>query len=535
MDALASDDIFLFEGFRLERRGGGLLRRDEHGVFVPVAIGSRAVDVLGVLAERPGDLVLRDEIIAAVWPTTVVGDNNLNMQIAALRRILDDRRSEGSCIQTVAGRGYRFAAAVTRIAVGARAGVTALPESGVGLRPRLSIIVLPFTSLSDDPERPYFADAITEDLATDLSRIGGMLVISPNTAFTYRNKLVDTKQIGRELGVRYLLLGSVQRSENRVRVTARLIDAETDSHLWAERFAGDTGDLFALQDEITSRIAVALNLALVRAEVARPTANPDARDYVLRGRAVLNKPPTHESYAEAIGLFERALELDPWSVQAQSWSALALANRVLGQMAASAEIDIARAEGLVGRALAELPSSPLAHFAKGQILRAQRRFEEAIPEFEMVVAADRNAPAAISILGSCKFFAGSTEEMIPAQEQAIRLSPRDPVIGIWYGRVGEVHLLQSRADEAIPWFEKARSANPGLPYAHAFLASVYALTDKSERAAVELAEARRLASNDRFSSLARLRAVGNWGVPKIRALYETTYIEGLRKAGIPEE
>jgi TolB-like protein len=390
MDALASDDIFLFEGFRLERRGGGLLRRDEHGVFVPVAIGSRAVDVLGVLAERPGDLVLRDEIIAAVWPTTVVGDNNLNMQIAALRRILDDRRSEGSCIQTVAGRGYRFAAAVTRIAVGARAGVTALPESGVGLRPRLSIIVLPFTSLSDDPERPYFADAITEDLATDLSRIGGMLVISPNTAFTYRNKLVDTKQIGRELGVRYLLLGSVQRSENRVRVTARLIDAETDSHLWAERFAGDTGDLFALQDEITSRIAVALNLALVRAEVARPTANPDARDYVLRGRAVLNKPPTHESYAEAIGLFERALELDPWSVQAQSWSALALANRVLGQMAASAEIDIARAEGLVGRALAELPSSPLAHFAKGQILRAQRRFEEAIPEFEMVVAADRN-------------------------------------------------------------------------------------------------------------------------------------------------
>jgi TolB-like protein len=283
MNALASDDIFLFEGFRLHWRGGGLLRRDEHGVFVPVAIGSRALDVLGVLVERPGDLVSRDEIIAAVWPTTVVGDTNLNMQIAALRRVLDDRRSAGSCIQTVAGRGYRFVAAVTRLATEARAGATALPSIDVGPRPRLSIIVLPFTNLSDDPEQPYFADAITEDLATDLSRIGGMLVISPNTAFTYRNKLVDTKQIGRELGVRYLLLGSVQRSDSQVRVTARLIDAETDSHLWAERFASDTGDLFALQDEITSRIAVALNLALVRAEATRPTANPDTRDYFFAG------------------------------------------------------------------------------------------------------------------------------------------------------------------------------------------------------------------------------------------------------------
>jgi TolB-like protein len=143
--------------------------------------------------------------------------------------------------------------------------------------PHLSIVVLPFTNLSDDREQQYFADAITEDLTTDLSRIAGMLVISCNTGFTYRDKPIDTKRIGRELSVRYVLEGSVQRSGNRVRVNAQLIDAEADAHLWAERFAGDAGDLFALQDEVTSRIAVALNLELVAAEAARPTVNPSSR------------------------------------------------------------------------------------------------------------------------------------------------------------------------------------------------------------------------------------------------------------------
>jgi TolB-like protein/class 3 adenylate cyclase len=172
--------------------------------------------------------------------------------------------------------------------------------------PRLSIVVLPFTNLSDDGEQQYFADAITEDLTTDLSRIADMLVISRNTAFTYRNKGVDTKQIGRELGVRYVLAGSVQRSGNRVRVTAQLIDAETDAHLWAERFDGHTGELFVLQDEITSRIAVALNLELVATEAARATEHPDALDYILRGRAVVSKLATRDNYAGAISFFERA-------------------------------------------------------------------------------------------------------------------------------------------------------------------------------------------------------------------------------------
>src|SRR5205814_1331906 len=167
--------------------------------------------------------------------------------------------------------------------------------------PRLSIVVLPFTNLSDDREQQYFADGITEDLTTDLSRLENMFVISRNTAFTYRNKPINTKQIGRELGVRYVLEGSVRRSGSRVRVNAQLIDAETDAHLWAERFDGDIGDLFALQDEITSSVAVALNLELVNAEAARPTDNPDALEYIFRGRAIAaGKAPSAENCGEAI-------------------------------------------------------------------------------------------------------------------------------------------------------------------------------------------------------------------------------------------
>jgi adenylate cyclase len=312
-----------------------------------------------------------------------------------------------------------------------------------------------------------------------------------------------------------------------------LIEAATDAHLWAERFDRDTGNLFGLQNEITSRIAVALSLELVSAEAARPTDNPDALDYILRGRAV-NKPPSRDTYAEITGLFERALALDPRSVEAQSRLANALVGRVLDQMSDSAAADMARAEGLIGQALAASPRFYLPHMAKAQLLRAQRRCQEAIPEYETVIALYRNWAGAYSHLGWCKFLSGSIEEAIPAQEQAIRLSPRDPN-GIPYLRIALVHLVQSRTDEAILWLEKARSAIPAHPSPHAYLASAYALKGDAERAATELAGARRLVSDDRYSSLTRLRAVGDWGVPKVRALFEATCFAGLRKAGMPEE
>jgi adenylate cyclase len=417
--------------------------------------------------------------------------------------------------------------------------LSARPAASVAqlaVAPRLSIVVLPFANLSNDPEQQYFDDGISEDLTTDLSRIEGMFVISRNTAFTYRKKPVDTKQIGRELGVRYVLEGSVRRSGNRVRINIQLIDSETDAHLWAERFDRDTSDLFALQDEITGRIANALNLALIGVEAARPTEHPDALDYILQGRAAFSRPTTRDSLAEAIGLFERALALDPHSVEAQSWLARMLVGRVSNQMSSTEAADIARAEGLIAKALAVSPSNPLAHYAKGFLLATQNRRAEAIPEFEAVVAADRNWAAAIAQLGRCRFVVGSIEEMIPAQEQAIRLSPRDPLIYAWCFWIGQGHLLQSRTEEAIVWLVKACSANPAVPSVHAWLASAYALKGESERAAGELAEARRLNGDDRYSSMVRLRAVVRvWGAPKISALREATFLSGLRKAGMPEE
>ena len=604
------DEVFQFEGFRLQRPGGDLYRRDECGIFVPIAIGSRALDVLGVLVGRPGDLVSRREIIAAVWPSTVVEDSNLSMQIAALRRVLDDGRAEGSCIQTIAGRGYRFVASVTRVksspvlisgqlsgngaegpaaeqaeprssATPSHSRVTpsiALPKKHQRLRrgilaiiagalcllaavvalrnwpslspwgdisaPRLSIVVLPFVNLGNDPEQQYLADALTEDLTTEMSRIADMFVISSGTAFTYRNKPVDTKQIGRELGVRYVLEGSLQRSSNRLRINLQLIDSGTSAHLWAERFDRDMTDLFVLQDEITSRIAFRLNGELATAAASHPTDQPDALDYTLKGRAALDIRPISDHYEQAIHSFEQALALDPRSVEARSWLALVLITRVLQNQTETAFVDISRAKELVEQVLAAAPDSPRAHYVRGQILRTQSRCEEAIAEFETAISLRPNLPGAYANLGWCKFLTGSIDEALPLQEKALSLGPRDPFVGTLYIRIGLMELLQSHIGEAISAFEKADNISArDTAGVHAYLAAAFALQGQTERAATELTEARRLDADGRYLSIARLRAnphlqttkIDDFKSPKIEGLWETTFLAGLRKAGVPEE
>jgi adenylate cyclase len=415
-----------------------------------------------------------------------------------------------------------------------------LPSPLSGLRQnyrRRSIVVLPFTDLSPTRDRQYLADAITEDVTTDLSRITDMVVISGNTAFRYKDEPIDIWQIGRELNVRYVLTGSIRGWGNRVRVNTQLIDAETSAHIWGERLDYETQDLFALQDEITGRIAVALDLELVSVEAARAIENPDALDFTLRGRAALynNKGSTRQNFETAIELFEKARALDPASADIQALLGLTLVARVLEQMTDCAAADLDRAEGLIRQALETMPRHPVAHFARGQILRAHRQYEAAIPEYEAAIAQNRNWVVAIAAFGLCKSLTGAIEEAIPAQEHAIRLSPRDPRVPNWFWRIGMVHLLQSRIDEAVLWLERARSANPSLPGPHAWLSAACALKGNMPSAANELAEARRLSGDGRYRSIASYKDANFLGSPKIHILAEETFFAGLRKAGVPDK
>jgi TolB-like protein len=254
--APSSADVCLFGEFRLDRRIGVLFRRDERGAFAPLVMVSRALEVLGVLVERPGDLVTRDEIIAAVWPGIAVEDSNLDVQIATLRRVLDAGRTERSCIQTIRGRGYRFIAPVTLVAAEARSNAVAFPPSAAPALPdKPSLAVLPFQNMSGDPEQGYFADGVVEEVITALSRIRWLFVIARNSSFTYKGQAVDVKQVGRELGVRYVLEGAVRKAGGRVRISAQLIDATSGAHLWADRFDGLLEDIFELQDQVAVSVA----------------------------------------------------------------------------------------------------------------------------------------------------------------------------------------------------------------------------------------------------------------------------------------
>jgi TolB-like protein/Tfp pilus assembly protein PilF len=525
MDALSSTDIFLFERFRFDRHG--LFRRGERAVLAPVEIGSRALDVLGVLLERPGDLLSRDEIMVAAWPGTVVEDNNLTVQISKLRRILDQDRAQGSCIQTVPRRGYRFVAPVTRAEPGAR------PV------PRLSIVVLPFTNLSDDREQQYFADGITDDVTTDLSRISGSFVIARNTAFTYKGKPVDVKQIGRELGVRYVIEGSVRRSGNQVQVNVQLIDAETAAHLWADRFETDRTNLTEAQNEITGRLAKTLNVELFQAASRRieqeRAADPDARDFAMRAWArVLRGPLSAATFDEALRLNERAMEIDPESVEAKNNMASILVGNLSNGWSRSIQQDQEQAEKLLLGILERDPNNTRAHGSLGILRRVQNRLGEARIEFETMIALDRNNTMPFRNLGLTLIQMGKPEAAIPYIEKSIRLSPHDPSIVANYSSLGECHLFLGHLDQAIELLRKARAANPPAFGTLLILAGALGLRGDIDEARAEIAEAIKL--NPEVNSLAALRASAPWITnPPYWALREKTLNVGLRGAGFPDE
>ncbi len=265
----------------------------------------------------------------------------------------------------------------------------------------------------------------------------------------------------------------------------------------------------------------------------RSNDHPDALDYILRGRAQLTKPISRENYALAENYFETALKLDPNSADAQAWLAAVLVVRVLDELSDFPTADLGRAEELVTRALASAPDSSLAHHVKGQVLRAESRCKEAIPEYETAIALDRSRAPSYAHVGWCKFLTGSVDEAIPYFEQAIRLSPHAPGIAAWYGRLGVIDLLQSHTDEALVWLEKARSTNARLPFVHAYLAAAYALKGDIPHARQALAQAQTLSTN--YLNLARVESASWYKNPKIRSFAEATYFPGLRRAGLRAE
>jgi TolB-like protein/Tfp pilus assembly protein PilF len=404
--------------------------------------------------------------------------------------------------------------------------------------PRLSIIVLPFTNLSNDPEQEYFADGVTDDLTTDLSRIADSFVIARNTAFTYKGKSVDAKQIGRELGVRYVLEGSVRRTGDQVHINVQLIDAETGAHVWADRFDTSSANLAEAQSEITGSLARTLNAELVR-DIGRrieqeKAINPDARDLIMRGWAWWYHPASLVNRQEAQRAFERALEIDPVSVDANIGIASMLAANIADGWSSSVEQDKARAEQLLIEALGRDVNSSTAHWAMGLLRRSQNRLSEAKMEFERAIALDRNNAWAIFQLGQTLMWLGQPEAGIPHIEKSIRLDPHYPNMAIRYFGLGACHLILGHVDEAIDLLRKARAANPRLYYVHLFLAGALGLKGDLGEARAELAHSLKL--HPETNSLAHFRALIPYVTnPQYRALEEKTLDIGLRRAGFPDE
>jgi TolB-like protein len=398
--------------------------------------------------------------------------------------------------------------------------------------PRLSIVVLPFANIGGDPEQDYFVDGVTEGLTTDLSRISGAFVIGRSTAFTYKGKAVDVKQIGRELDVRYVLEGSVQRGGNRMRLNAQLIEADTGAHLWADRFDKPVADLFEMQDEIVSRLANELRAKLFVAEArrARWAASPDSMDHFFLGLAQYNKGYTPDTLRNARLHFDRALDLDPDNAAALAFRGgvdLAVAGMWLSddreERLRSAEADLTNALKLNS----DLAS---AHTSLGYLRTLSKRVPQGIAECERALAIDRNWARAHAVMGIGKYLAGRNEETEGHVLEALRISPRDIAAPGWMTAVALAKVSAGRDGDAVHWASRAIEIAPNSSLAHLLLAAALARLDRIE----EAREAARsgLELNPGFT-MARFRSSTFSDHPVYLAGRERIY-DGMRRAGIPE-
>jgi TolB-like protein/class 3 adenylate cyclase len=419
----------------------------------------------------------------------------------------------------------------------ARHGFSLSPGASPPLGPvsspaRLSIVVLPFANIGGDPEQEYFVDGVTESLTTDLSRMSGSFVIGRNTAFTYKGKHVDLKQIGRDLKVRYVLEGSVQRGGNRLRVNVQLIDAETGNHLWAERFDKPIADLFDMQDEIVARLANQLGaqLIVVEARRAERSPNPDSMDLCFQGLAHMQKGVTRENMAQARGFFERALALDPDNIEALIGAANVDMIAAASYIAKDRPARIAAVEATATRVLALAPNHAVAHFLLGAAQINTNRAVQGIAECEHALALDRNLAIAHAFIGIAKFYIGRAEESEAHVQEALRFSPRDTNAYIWMFVAGASKLLLGQNEAAAAWLRRAIEANRNFPNQHAWLAAALAHLGRLDeaRAAAQVALAL-----DPACAISRFRTGVLSDNPIHLAQRERLY-EGLRKAGVPE-
>ena len=401
--------------------------------------------------------------------------------------------------------------------------------------PRLSIVVLPFRNLSADSSQDYFADGITEDLTGDLSRIPGSFVISRHTAFTFKGKTVDVRQIGRELGVRYALEGSVRRMGGTVRVNAQLIDAGTGAHLWAEQIDVDQRSLATVQDNfgIASRLARMLSVELVNVEGRRaPRTDPDAVDLTMRGWSALNDGPNKDDAQRAVALFEDALRIDPDNSQARVGLAQALILIYRNRWDPEPAKLLARADEAATRAVAIAPNYAHAHYVKAEVLGLSNRFDAALAAYDRAIALDRNHAAAYVGRARNLNIIGRSSEALAPVERAIRLSPRDPELYVWYFVLCHANTHLARDAQAIEWCLKSLATGKTFWFAYVDLASAYAWRGQRAEAAAAVAELLKLRPGLTVQTLVQ-EGSGTSDHPAFRKEFQRI-VEGARKAGLPE-
>jgi adenylate cyclase len=403
---------------------------------------------------------------------------------------------------------------------------------------RLSIVVLPFANLSGDPEQEYFADSITDDLTTDLSLIADSFVIARTTAFTYKGKPVDIKQIGHDLGVRYALEGSVRRLDDKVEINVQLIDTDSDAHVWADRFDSDLTSLARAQRDITARLANTLHLELLEAVSHRidedDSVNLDARDFVMRGSAWFNRGISPDNLDKAEQAFQQALSLDPKSAPAKVGIARVMTENISLGRSHSREQDLIKIEQLLLSALEQDRNDSMVHAAIGRLRRFQNKFAESQLEFERAVALDNNNAYAILQLGFALVINGQPEPAIPHFEKSIALNPRTPGLHYNIHGLGDANLFAGRVDDAIRYYRQANEINSHYYLIPLHLAGALGLKGEIEEAKAMLAQVAKLRSDVRtLADFHRLHPP--YANPKYAAMAADTLDAGLRRAGMLDE